>query len=91
MRGTSMTFSNLLPKSVCGRCEERPRPPTVQRQNAMYWDFVLGCHVECPDCGNVFEPGTWNPEGDEADYIHSGSSEQTETFGRSILENYNDV
>ena len=77
-----MTFKDLLPASVCGTCGERPRPTFVQLQHGDWWDLILGCYVECPDCGNVFEPGTWDSSGEKAKYVKT--DHPTEPVGIAV-------
>mgnify|MGYP006277962699 CR=1 FL=1 len=86
-----MTFKEVLPNGVCGKCNERPRPSLLQRQHAAWWDFVLGCYVECPDCGNVFEPGTWNSSGEKAKYVKTDTPAEPVAFGRSLIEKMADT
>jgi hypothetical protein len=80
-----MSLRDVIPPSVCGTCQERPRPKIVQHHHAAWWDLLLGCYAKCPDCGNVFEPSTWSPDDGDDQYIHTDHSEVGAHYGESII------
>jgi len=83
-----MSFQDVLPNAVCGTCHERKRPAIIRHQHAQWWDSILGAYAKCPDCGNVFEPGTWNPESEDAEFVEAldRNFDPTELYGTSMVE-----
>jgi hypothetical protein len=84
----SMAFHDVLPSGVCGLCKERERPALIQHMHARVWDDILGAYVRCPECGSVFEPGTWNPDSNDSEYVRTDYPVSIDNNSRGILEKY---
>ena len=87
-----MRFSAYLSDVVCGLCNERKRSSVIQHQHSMYLDTVYGCYIECPECGNVFDPTEAVVDlEDDPSYLKtdSGSVDPETVYGMSILDKIN--